>query len=231
MQAWNQLTREEVWACGRHCGRDVAGRAAAKAARLSWLWGDGEVDGLWPVPIPPPSLHTELCRELFCSEDVRTQAVPPLNHREEQLPELLKWGLLDTVTTCCSSGPFLVLHPLSLELPLHLPTPHSPFTSYVLQVYSVLPLVLLACVSLHLSILISYLFIFSMNKPCQENKKSGTLSRFCFQVLSVEQFACWVTAFLPASITLCFACESSRQGLAAARCVQSLLRLKALRSQ
>jgi len=186
MQALYQLAREEVWACGRHCGRAVAGRAAAEAAGPSWLWGDGEVDGLWPVPIPPPSLHTELCRELFCSEDVRTQAVPPLNHREEQLPELLKWGLLDTVTACCSSGGFSAPHPLSLELQLHLPTPHSPFTSYVLQVYSVLSLVLLACVSLHLSILIPSLFSLSGKKQTNKQTKSGTLSRFCFQVVSVE---------------------------------------------
>lgn len=231
MQALYQLAREEVWACGRHCGRAVAGRAAAEAAGPSWLWGDGEVDGLWPVPIPPPSLHTELCRELFCSEDVRTQAVPPLNHREEQLPELLKWGLLDTVTACCSSGGFSAPHPLSLELQLHLPTPHSPFTSYVLQVYSVLSLVLLACVSLHLSILIPSLFSLS-GKNKQTNKPRvelfpGSVSR----LFLLNTFACWVTAFPPASIALCFACESSRQGLAAARCVQSLLRLKALRSQ
>lgn len=186
MQALYQLAREEVWACGRHCGRAVAGRAAAEAAGPSWLWGDGEVDGLWPVPIPPPSLHTELCRELFCSEDVRTQAVPPLNHREEQLPELLKWGLLDTVTACCSSGGFSAPHPLSLELQLHLPTPHSPFTSYVLQVYSVLSLVLLACVSLHLSILIPSLFSLSGKKTNKQTNQEWN----SFQVLFPGCF-CW----------------------------------------
>jgi len=87
----HQLAREEVWACGWPCGQALElAEQLQRQPGPSRLRGDGEVDGLWPVPIPPPSLNTELCRELLCSQGVRTQVVPPLNHREEQLPELLK---------------------------------------------------------------------------------------------------------------------------------------------
>lgn len=132
----------------------LAGGAAAEAAGAELAvrrWGSRR---LWSVPIPPPSLSAELCRELFCSEDVRTQVMPPLNHREEQLPELLKQGLLDAVRACCTSGATSAPHPLSLELCLsllHLTTPCSPFTSFLLLVCSGLSSSLLTYFSFNLS--------------------------------------------------------------------------------
>lgn len=56
MQVVSQLAREEVWACGWHCGRALAGGAAAEADRTELAvrrWGSSRaLASAYPSPFP-----------------------------------------------------------------------------------------------------------------------------------------------------------------------------------